>query len=50
MKVTQPGEIDTGNPLGQKGHVGWITWWAAAILNEQWLARLECAVRHTPST
>jgi N4-gp56 family major capsid protein len=49
LKVRQPEDLDTGNPLGQKGSVGWLTWWAAAILNEQWLARLECACRHTPA-
>jgi len=32
------------DPLGQRGYVGWKTWFAAKILNEQWMARLEVAV------
>jgi N4-gp56 family major capsid protein len=27
------------DPLGQRGSVGWKTWYAAAILNELWLCR-----------
>ena len=38
-----------GDPLGQKGSVGWKTWFAAAILNEQWIARIECAATANPS-
>ena len=32
------------DPLGQRGYVGWKTYFAAKILNEQWMARLEVAV------
>lgn len=32
------------DPLGQRGYVGWKTWFAAAILNQLWLARLEVGV------
>ena len=31
------------DPLGQIGYVGWKTYQTAAILNEQWIARLEVA-------
>lgn len=32
------------DPLGQRGYVGWKTWFAAVRLNELWMARLEvCA-------
>lgn len=29
------------DPLGQRGYVGWKTWFAASILNDNWMARLE---------
>ncbi len=32
------------DPLGQRGIVGWKTWFLAMILNQAWMARLECAV------
>lgn len=32
-----------GDPLGQRGTVGWKTWQATVILNDAWMARLECA-------
>lgn len=31
------------DPLGQRGYVGWKTWHACVILNDNWMARLECA-------
>jgi hypothetical protein len=31
------------DPLGQRGYVGWKTWFAAVRLNENWMARLEVA-------
>lgn len=43
-KVLQPGQPRGGDPLGQRGSVGWKTWWAGARLNEAWMARLEVAV------
>lgn len=38
------GQKDKSDPLGQRGIVGWKTYWAAAILNDNWMARLETAV------
>lgn len=32
------------DPLGQRGYVGWKTWFVAVRLNEAWMARLECGV------
>ena len=37
------GQKTKDDPLGQRGYVGWKTWWAALILNQLWMARLECA-------
>jgi N4-gp56 family major capsid protein len=31
------------DPLGQRGSVGWKTYFAAVILNQAWMARVECA-------
>lgn len=42
--VINPGKIDKSDPLGQRGYVGWKTYWAGTILNEAWGAILECAV------
>lgn len=39
--ILRPGVRDKSDPLGQRGYVGWKTWWAAVILNENWMARLE---------
>lgn len=33
-----------GDPLGQRGSVGWITWFASAILNNEFMIRIETAV------
>lgn len=32
------------DPLGQRGKVGWKTWYTCVRLNENWMARLESAV------
>lgn len=49
IKVRQPnGDPDSVDVLAQKGSVGWKTYFAAAILNEYWLTRLECACTATP--
>jgi len=32
-----------GDPLGQRGSVGWKTWYACVILNQAWMARIEVA-------
>jgi N4-gp56 family major capsid protein len=42
--IRNPGTIDSSDPLGQKGSVGWKTYHKAMILNQAWLCRLECAV------
>lgn len=38
------GQKTKDDPLGQRGYVGWKTWFAAVRLNENWMARLEVAV------
>ena len=38
------GQKTKDDPLGQRGYVGWKTWFVAVILNELWMARLEVAV------
>lgn len=42
--VLRPGVKTKSDPLGQRGYVGWKTWFVAKILNELWMARLEAAV------
>ncbi|KAF0813569.1 hypothetical protein IGB42_01920 [Andreprevotia sp. IGB-42] len=42
--VLQPGEARGGDPIGQKGTVGFKSYFAAAILNDAWLTRIELAV------
>ena len=44
MKVLRPGKPSFGDELGQWGSVGWITWFAAKIINEAWLVRAEVAI------
>lgn len=44
IKVKNPETVDSGDPLGQKGTVGWKCYWAGLVLNEAWMARLECGV------
>lgn len=41
--VLNPGNPRGGDPLGQLGTVGWKAYFEAVILNEGWMARLECA-------
>lgn len=43
IKVRNPGTPSHGDELGQTGSVGWKTWHAAVILNNAWMARIECA-------
>lgn len=40
--VINPDTKTKDDPLGQRGYVGWKTYFEAVILNEGWLARLEC--------
>ena len=39
--VLNPGTPSKSDPLGQMGFVGWKTYFAAKILNENWIARIE---------
>jgi N4-gp56 family major capsid protein len=41
--VLNPGTPSKSDPLGQRGYVGWKTWFAAVRLNETWMSRLEVA-------
>lgn len=41
--VLNPGTPREGDPLGQRGYIGWKTWFAAGILNDNWMIRYECA-------
>ncbi len=34
---------DKSDPLGQRGYVGWKTWFVCKVLNEAWMNRLESA-------
>lgn len=38
------GQRTKDDPLGQRGYIGWKTWFAAVRLNENWMARLEVGV------
>lgn len=39
--VINPDSKDKSDPLGQRGYVGWKTWFVAVILNQTWVYRLE---------
>lgn len=39
--VLNPNEPRGGDPLGQKGTVGWKAWFNAVRLNESWMTRIE---------
>ncbi|WP_043530469.1 N4-gp56 family major capsid protein [Litchfieldella xinjiangensis] len=41
--VINPSTISKDDPLGQRGYVGWKTYFVAKILNEGWGARMEVA-------
>lgn len=41
--VLNPGTPSHSDPLGQRGSVGWKTWFNAVITNDLWMARLEVA-------
>lgn len=50
IKVRQPnGQPDSGDPLAQLGTVGWKTYFAGAITNENWVCRYEVACTATPN-
>lgn len=42
--VLNPNTPRGGDQLGQRGSVGWKTMYAAVILNDAWMHRVECAV------
>jgi N4-gp56 family major capsid protein len=44
MAVTNPKMGTPGDELGQRGSVAWKMWYAAKILNDNWMVRLEHAV------
>jgi len=46
--VGNPGKKTKDDPLGQKGFVSWKTYQTGAILNQSWMARLECASTASP--
>jgi N4-gp56 family major capsid protein len=39
--VLNPGTPSKSDPLGQRGYVGWKTYYAAVRLNETWMVRIE---------
>lgn len=41
--IIRPGTISAADPLGQRGYIGWKSWFTAVILNQLWMARLEVA-------
>lgn len=41
--VINPDTKDKSDPLGQRGYVGWKTYFTAVRLNETWMARVEVA-------
>lgn len=42
--VLNPNVPRGADPLAQRGSVGWKTYFTAVILNQAWMARVECAV------
>lgn len=47
--VVNPGKKTKSDPLGQIGFVSWLTAQTGAILNQLWVARLECSATAAPS-
>lgn len=39
--VLNPGTVSKSDPLGQRGYVGWKTWFVCVILNQAWMVRME---------
>lgn len=37
------GQKTKDDPLGQRGYVGWKTWYAGLVLNQTWMTRIEVA-------
>ena len=49
IKVLNPNQPRGGDPLGQRGTVGFITDYACAILNDLWMVRYEVACTAIPT-
>ena len=47
-KVVNPDTPSKSDKLGQRGSVGWITYYTGSILNDAWMVRLEVAVTEIP--
>jgi len=47
--VINPGTPSITDPNGQMGVVSWLTWQTGCILNQNWIARLECAATANPN-
>jgi len=39
--VLNPGVASKSDPLGQRGFVGWKSWFVCVVLNQAWLVRME---------
>ena len=39
--VLNPGVPSKSDPLGQRGFVGWKTWFVCVVLNQAWMVRME---------
>ena len=48
MYVLNPNVARGGDPIGQRGSVGWKTYYAAVILADPWMAVLEVACTAAP--
>ena len=42
--VLNPGTPSKSDQLGQRGFVGWKTWFVAVVLNQAWMVRMEVGV------
>lgn len=49
VMVLNPNVPRGGDAAGQRGTVSWKTWFGGAILNENWIARIEVACTANPS-
>ena len=43
-EVINPGKPSPADPLGQRGYVGWKMYFAALLLTESWMSRVEVGV------
>jgi N4-gp56 family major capsid protein len=50
IAVKNPGKVSDSDPMGQRGFVSWKAWQASAILNENWVARIECCATANPTS